>query len=71
MLSRALDVHTALGKPKDREWMHILLSFLKAYVEGLGGELLMREEDKTTYVTELVKALKTSASELDTGECRC
>ena len=66
MLSRAIDTHSMLQKPKDREWIHILISFLKAYVEELGTELLMHE-DKTEYVSQLVKQLHTAACELDAG----
>lgn len=69
MLSKALDVHASLDKPNDREWIHILLSFLKTYVEGLGAELLMREEDKVLYVEKLVKAMKVAVSQLDAGVC--
>jgi trafficking protein particle complex subunit 10 len=68
MLSRALDTHAALQRPKDREWIHILLSFLKAYVEELGKELLMHEDDKKEYVARLVDELHAAAIELDTGD---
>jgi hypothetical protein len=45
----------------------ILISFLKAYVEELGKELLMLEEDKKAYVSQLVGELHNTASELDAG----
>jgi hypothetical protein len=67
MLSRALDTHAQLQKPKDREWIHILISFLKAYVEELGKELLMHADDKKEYVSQLVKELHIAAKELDAG----
>ena len=67
MLSRAMDTHAALQKRKDTEWIHILISFLKAYVEELGQELLMHEEDKTLYVSQLVHELHATACQLDTG----
>ncbi|KAJ7582878.1 trafficking protein particle complex subunit 10 [Mycena floridula] len=65
MLSKALDIHASLEKPHDTEWIHILLSFLKTYVEGLGTELLMREEDKVQYVSKLVNEMQVASSTLD------
>ncbi|KAF9053549.1 hypothetical protein BDZ89DRAFT_1056144 [Hymenopellis radicata] len=64
MLSRALDTHDALEKRKDREWMHVLLSFLATYVEH-GTDLLLSKEDVTIYIRDLVMELRKSASELD------
>ena len=68
MLSRALDTHAKLNKERDMEWIHILLAFLKACVENQGSEMLMHESDKLEYVSNLVKAMKSSASRLDSGE---
>lgn len=67
MLSQALDTHSRLEKPKDREWLLTLLSFIKAYVQDLGEALLMHEEDKMTYVSGLVGEIKKSADALDSG----
>lgn len=67
MLSRALDTHDELRKPKDREWIHILLSFLKAYVDDLGQELLMHEENKEAYISRLVSEMWNAADALDAG----
>jgi hypothetical protein len=69
MLSRALDSHADLNKPKDTEWIHVLLSYLKTYIANEGTELLMHEGDKAAYVAELVTGLKAAASELETGWC--
>lgn len=68
MLSRALDTHAKLNKEQDMEWIHILLAFLKACVEHQESEMLMHESDKLEYVSNLVKAMKSSASRLDSGE---
>ncbi|KAJ6630673.1 trafficking protein particle complex subunit 10 [Mycena sp. CBHHK59/15] len=65
MLSLALDTHESLDKAKDREWIHILLSFLKTYVDTVGLDLLMHEEDSTEYISRLVEAMKDSAAALD------
>ncbi|KAJ7156089.1 trafficking protein particle complex subunit 10 [Mycena crocata] len=65
MLSLALDTHASLDKSKDREWIHILLSFLKTYVDTVGLDLLMHEEDSEEYISRLVQAMRESATQLD------
>ena len=67
MLNRALNIHAAAEKPKDREWIHVLLHFLRAYVEDMGRQLLMSEEDSAAYVQGLATQLQAAAQELDTG----
>jgi hypothetical protein len=65
MLSRALQVHHSLDKSKDREWIHVLLAFLKTYVDGLGAESLFPQGDKIISVDYLVQEMKKAASALD------
>lgn len=65
MLARALQVHKSLDKSKDREWIHILLAFLKTYVEGFGGETLFPEGDASISVDTLIAQMKSAASGLD------
>ena len=67
MLSRAIDTHAALKKPRDREWIHILLAFLKTYVSDKSTELVMSEEQIEEYIAELVNALQEAAEKLDSG----
>ena len=67
MLNRALDIHASAEKPRDREWIHILLHFLRAYVDDMGRDLLMNKEDSEAYVAHLVQALNDAARELDSG----
>ena len=67
MLSRALDTHTDYQQEKDTEWIHICLSFLKSYVNNLGVELLMHEEDEVEYITRLVDSLHQAAAKLNSG----
>ena len=67
MLSRALDTHSLLEKAQDVEWIHIVLSFLKTYVEHRNSEILLHETDKIGYVANLINSLKTSAERLETG----
>ncbi|PPR03937.1 hypothetical protein CVT26_001142 [Gymnopilus dilepis] len=65
MLSRALDTHTNLDMPKNVEWIHIVLSFLKTYVEHPDTEMLIHEADKLDYVTRLVDSLRSSVDVLE------
>ncbi|KAF8061615.1 trafficking protein particle complex subunit 10 [Lyophyllum atratum] len=65
MLSRALDTHADFQQEKDTEWIHILLSFLKSYIDNQGSELLIHEEDKVEYITKLVDSLRQAASKLE------
>ncbi|KAJ7470648.1 trafficking protein particle complex subunit 10 [Mycena latifolia] len=65
MLSLALDTHAQLDKSKDREWIHILLSFLKTYVDTVGLDLLIHEEDSAEYISRLVLEMRHSATALE------
>ncbi|CAK5277454.1 unnamed protein product, partial [Mycena citricolor] len=65
MLSLALDTHSKLDKTQDREWIHILLSFLKTFIETEGLELLMPHVDHQAYVSQLVEAMYASAKSLE------
>ncbi|KAK7693660.1 hypothetical protein QCA50_003229 [Cerrena zonata] len=65
MLFQALDIHAAAEKPKDREWIFILLNFLKAYVQDLGKELLTGGEDHATYVKDLISALHEATRDME------
>jgi hypothetical protein len=67
MLSQALDTHASAGQEKNTEWIHILLSFLKTYIDSSGSELLIHEEDKLVYITRLVEDLRLAAGKLEAG----
>jgi trafficking protein particle complex subunit 10 len=67
MLSRALDTHSLLERAQDVEWIHIVLSFLKTYVELCNSEMLLHETDRNGYIANLVSSLKTSAERLEAG----
>ena len=66
MLSKALDTFGQLELPQDGEWIHLVLSYLKAWVEQ-SGEMLMYGRNRTDYVRELVSSLKVSLDRLETG----
>jgi hypothetical protein len=67
MLHRALETHRQLEKPRDTEWLHVVLSFLKAYVEHQNDEILIQEMDKVGYVSKLVNSLRKSVESLESG----
>ena len=67
MLNRALTIHESAGKAKDREWIHVLLHFLRAYVDSMGKDLLIGEEDSKAYIEGLVASLQDATEALDSG----
>lgn len=67
MRMQALSIHTSTEQPKDADWAHIVLDFLKAYVVDMGAELLMDVDDQKAYVTGLIETLRHAASELQAG----
>lgn len=67
MRMQALSIHTFTEQAKDADWVHIVLDFLKAYVEDMGAELLMDVDDHKAYVTGLIESLRHAASELQAG----
>ena len=67
MLTRALELHEEVEKPHDKDWIVVLLEFLKAYVQDLGKALLITKEDHVAYTSSLVNALAESARTLPSG----
>ncbi|TFK27359.1 hypothetical protein FA15DRAFT_666419 [Coprinopsis marcescibilis] len=65
MFSRALDTHKKLEKPRDSEWIHLILSFLKAFVENSGAEALISSSNSNGYVSDFVHEVKEVAAGLD------
>ena len=55
MFSKALDTHNTLEKPRDSEWIHRILAFLKAYIDNAGAETLLACGDLSAYVGDLVE----------------
>jgi hypothetical protein len=66
VLSRALDIHAELENPQDREWIHILLAYLRTCTNDTSKELTS-EVDEEKSVTQLIRALHTAAASLDSG----
>lgn len=66
MLSRALDIHAELENPQDREWIHILLAYLRTCTNDMSKELASGV-DKEKSVTQLIRALRSAAENLDSG----
>lgn len=67
MLARALETHALSEKPKDVEWMHILLSFLKSYVEHRGADMLLPSHNSPEYLLKFLTELKDAASQSENG----
>ncbi|KAF9452305.1 hypothetical protein P691DRAFT_805187 [Macrolepiota fuliginosa MF-IS2] len=65
MLARALDTHAEMEQPKDNEWLHNLLSYLRSFIEHQGSELLIHEDDKIEYISKLVSSLTEAAHNLE------
>ncbi|KAG1827035.1 trafficking protein particle complex subunit 10 [Suillus subaureus] len=63
VLSRALDIHAELENPQDREWIHILLAYIRTCTNDTSKELTSEVDEKS--VTELIRALHTAAASLD------
>ncbi|KAH9934671.1 trafficking protein particle complex subunit 10 [Fomitopsis serialis] len=64
MRMQALSIHASTEQVKDADWAHIVLDFLKAYVEDMGADLLMDVDDHKAYVTGLIESLRHAADEL-------
>ena len=67
MLAQALSLHTDLPVSKDAQWLGLALAFLKAFVGGLGKDLLMAEDDAKAYVGKIVDSFKEAAGALESG----
>jgi hypothetical protein len=68
MLSRALDMHADLRRPKDEEWIRMLLSYLKTHIASAGEQWLVHNTSKIEYISTLVGELKDAANRLESGE---
>ncbi len=64
MLSQALNVYALAGTDRNKQWINIALSYLKVCEGGLDGELLARQEDSATYITNLMDSLKAAVDQL-------
>ncbi|KAI0288169.1 trafficking protein particle complex subunit 10 [Russula brevipes] len=64
MLTQAINVYALAGTNKDKQWVNIALSYLKLCSSGSNGELLTRQGDGATYITDLVDSLKAVADKL-------
>lgn len=67
MLSRTLDTHAKMKQPKDKQWMHNVLTYLHNFVGQRGSELLVHDDDREEYVNRLVSCLLDAAHSLESG----
>jgi hypothetical protein len=59
MLSQAIDVYSLVSTARDKQWVNIVLAYLKLYSGGSNHELLTHQTDSTAYITNVVDSLKT------------
>lgn len=64
VLSRALDIHAELENPPDREWIHILLAYLRTCTNDMSKELTPEVGGEKS-VIQLIRALHTAVATLD------
>ena len=61
MLSQAINVYALAGTNRNKQWINIVLKYLKLWSNG---ESLTRQGDSATYITNLVESLKVSVDKL-------
>ena len=64
MLSQAINVYALAGTNRDKQWINLVLKYLKLWSNGSIGESLTRQVDSTAYITNLVESLKGSVDKL-------
>lgn len=58
MLSQAINVYALAGTNRDKQWVNIVLKYLKLWSNGSIDESLTLQDDSTTYIANLVESLK-------------
>jgi hypothetical protein len=64
MLSQAINVYALAGTNRDKQWVNIVLKYLKLWSSGSIGESLTRQDDSATYIANLVESLKLAVDKL-------
>ena len=64
MLSQAINVYALAGTNRDKQWINIVLKYLKLWSNGSISESLTCQDDNATYITNLVESLKVSVDKL-------
>jgi len=65
MLSQAINVYALAGTNRDKQWVYIVLKYLKLWSNGSVDESLTRQDDSPTYIANLVESLKLAVESLD------
>jgi hypothetical protein len=58
MLSQAINVYALAGTNRDKQWVNIVLKYLKLWSNGSIDESLTLQDDSATYIANLVESLK-------------
>jgi len=64
MLSQAINVYALAGTNRDKQWVNIVLKYLKLWSSGSIGESLTRQDDSAMYIANLVESLKLAVDKL-------
>jgi hypothetical protein len=65
MLSQAIHVYALAGTNRDKQWVNIVLKYLKLWSNGSIDESLTHQDDSPTYIANLVESLKLAVERLD------
>jgi hypothetical protein len=64
MLSQAINLYALAGTNRDKQWVNIVLKYLKLWSSGSISEPLTRQDDSATYIANLVESLKLAVDKL-------
>lgn len=64
MLSQAINVYALADTNRDKQWVNIVLEYLKLWSNGSIGEPLTRQDGGATYIANLVESLKLAVDKL-------
>ncbi|EJD05845.1 uncharacterized protein FOMMEDRAFT_79224 [Fomitiporia mediterranea MF3/22] len=65
MLFQSVETHVRLRSDHDRQWIHIVAAFLKAYLEDNSMNLLDGMTDKCAYIRRLIENVAEAAPQVD------
>lgn len=68
MLCRALHAYSKGPIPDSREWVSLVLSFMKLCIDELGMSLVDFQGDVKSQIDDLLESVQKAASQLDPGK---
>ena len=67
MRYQAIRIHAQSERARDKEWVMLVMEFLRMYTSDLSRELLAQVVDMKVYLSALTEQLKSAASEIESG----